>query len=115
MPSDLDCALDAAMDQLTAPGGLLETVTVASDGVAYTGFRHAPPSLPAFFAQYCTRHADLEFIVEDDLRLTFAQVHDAGTARGAGPDRAATGSSLATGSGSPRAIRPTGSCSTWRC
>jgi long-chain acyl-CoA synthetase len=76
MPSELDLALNAVMDGLVAPGGPLETVTVERARVQYPAFRHAPPSLPAYFAHYCADHADAEFLVDGDLRLTFGQVHD---------------------------------------
>ena len=75
MPSELDSALGAVMDALTAPGGPLEVVAVERGGLSYPAFRHAPPSLPAYFAHYCAQHGDAEFLVDGDLRLTFGQVH----------------------------------------
>ncbi len=75
MPSELDTALKAVMDRLTVPGGPLELVTVERGGLAYPAFKHAPPSLPAFFAHYCAQHADALFLIEGELRLTFGQVH----------------------------------------
>ncbi len=75
MPSELDLALNAVMDRLTAAGGPLETTTIERGGTAYRAFKHAPPSLPAYFAHYCAQHADAEFLVDGNLRLTFGEVH----------------------------------------
>ena len=75
MPSELDRALMAVMEGLTASGGPLEVVTAERGGHFYPAFKHAPPSLPAYFAHYCAQHADALFIVDGDLRLTFGQVH----------------------------------------
>jgi long-chain acyl-CoA synthetase len=75
MASELDAALKAVMDRLTAPGAPLETITVQRDGMDYTAFKNAPPSLPAYFAHYCAQHADLPFLIDGELRLTFGEAH----------------------------------------
>lgn len=75
MPSDLDRELDAVMDALTAPGGPLETEPFVRGGQTYPVFKAAPPHLPALFAHYCATHADLPFLVDGNLRLTFAETH----------------------------------------
>jgi long-chain acyl-CoA synthetase len=75
MASELDRQLNAIMDQLTAPGGPLETEPFARFGRQLPVLKHAPPTLSAFFAHYCTQHADLEFLVDGDIRLSFAEVH----------------------------------------
>ena len=76
MASELDAALKAVMDRLTAPGAPLETMTVQRDGMDYTAFRNAPPSLAAYFAHYCAQHSDIPFLVDGDLRLTFGEAYD---------------------------------------
>lgn len=73
MPSELDLRLNAIMDALTAPGAPLETAPFTRDGVTVPVLKMAPPSLPALFAHYCTQHGEATFLVDGDLRLTFAQ------------------------------------------
>ncbi len=75
MPSELDHELNAVMDALTAPGGLLETASIRRFGVDLPVLKGAPPHLPALFAHYCTEHADKCFLVDGNLRLTFGEVH----------------------------------------
>jgi acyl-CoA synthetase (AMP-forming)/AMP-acid ligase II len=75
MPSQLDRDLNAVMDQLTAPGALFETVTIERNGISLPSFKNAPPSLPALFAIFCHEHAAKEFLVDGDVRLTFAETH----------------------------------------
>ncbi|MEP6868054.1 MAG: class I adenylate-forming enzyme family protein [Novosphingobium sp.] len=75
MASELDLDLSAAMDALTAPGGPLETTTLHRFGRDLPVLKGAPPHLPALFDHYCAQHADLVYLVDGDLRLTFAQVH----------------------------------------
>lgn len=75
MPSQLDLQLRAIMDALTAPGALLETTSHERGGVSYPVLKIAPESLPAFFDRFCAQHGDADFLVEGNLRLSFAQVH----------------------------------------
>jgi long-chain acyl-CoA synthetase len=75
MASELDKTLGAIMDRLTAPGGPLETVNVERGGAILPMFKLAPPSLPAYFAHYCTQFADRPFLVDGDVRLSFAETH----------------------------------------
>ncbi|MBS0502750.1 MAG: acyl--CoA ligase [Proteobacteria bacterium] len=75
MPSELDIRLDAIMDQLTGPGGPLPLTTFEQDGVTYPMIATAPPSLPPYFQLFSMQHADKEFLVCGDERLTFAQVY----------------------------------------
>ncbi len=77
MPTELDKSLDAIMDRLTAPGAPAETVPFARNGVEMPVLKNAPPSMVHYFAHYCAEHADLEFLVDADNRLTFAQAFDA--------------------------------------
>jgi len=75
MPSDLDRELAASIARITAPGSPFETGFVERGGVRLPAFVRAPETLPAFFEHYCDRHGDAEFLVDGDLRLSFAQAH----------------------------------------
>ena len=73
MASELDRQLMAIMDQLVAPGGQFETSPVTRDGQTYPAFIHAPPSLPGLYAFSVERYGDAPFLVDGDLRLSFAE------------------------------------------
>jgi acyl-CoA synthetase (AMP-forming)/AMP-acid ligase II len=75
MASQLDRDLSAAMDALTAPGGPLETTPLHRFGRDLPALKGAPPNLRSLFDHYCAQHGDLPFLVDGDLRLSFAQVH----------------------------------------
>jgi long-chain acyl-CoA synthetase len=75
MASEIDGLLNAAMDRLTAPGGPLECETVIDRGNSYPAFKHAPPSLPAMFAATCAQHGDAPFLIDGNIRLSFAETH----------------------------------------
>ena len=75
MASEIDGQFNAIMDQLTAPGGPLECETVMCGGIGYPAFKLAPPSLPAMFAATCARHGAATFLVDGEVRLTFAETH----------------------------------------
>jgi len=79
MPSQLDLDLERAFERHSGPGGLLETAPfhVARFGVDMPLLVQAPPALPQFFAYFCAVNADKEFIVDGDVRLTFAQAYAA--------------------------------------
>ena len=80
MASELDIALNAVMDQLSVPGAPLETVPFERFGRTLPMFKHAPPHLPAYFEMYCAQHGDATFLVDGDLRMSFAEVHAAARA-----------------------------------
>ena len=73
MPSQLDDELKAVMDALTAPGAPLETIPFEREGTMLTALKNAPPSLPALFDRYCAEHGAKPFLVDGDVRLTFAE------------------------------------------
>lgn len=75
MPSELDRAFNSIMDALTAPGAPLETEMLARGNHAVPVLKNAPVTLRDFFAHYCAQHGDLPFLVDGDLRLSFAEVH----------------------------------------
>ena len=73
MPSELDARLGAIIDALTAPGASAETARFERGGVPCTVLKDAPASLPALFERYCTQFGPAEFLVDGEVRLTFAQ------------------------------------------
>ncbi len=76
MASELDRQLREIMDKLTAPGGQFETKTVSRGGRDYPAFVHAPPTLPALYAFAAKQYGDTPFLVDGDVRLSFAQTFD---------------------------------------
>lgn len=80
MPSELDRRLASTIAQITGPGTLFETATVERSGVSLPFYRDAPATLPGLFDRFCAQHGDAEFLVDGDLRLSFAELH--GLARG---------------------------------
>ena len=72
--------MGAVMAALTAPGAPFETTMVVHHGHGVPAFARAPASLPALFAPFCAEHADAEFLVAGDLRLTFGETYAAARA-----------------------------------
>ncbi|HVR89905.1 MAG TPA: class I adenylate-forming enzyme family protein [Novosphingobium sp.] len=77
MASELDTALSDVMTRLTASGGPLETEPFERFGRTIPLLKHAPPTLVAYLDHYCAQHAAAEFIVDGEVRLTYAQIHAA--------------------------------------
>jgi len=75
MPTELDRRMDAGLAKLTGPGGPLSLGEVNAYGQTLPIIASAPPSLPYYFAHYCTEHADKTFLVAGAERLTFAEVY----------------------------------------
>ncbi|MFQ3666675.1 MAG: class I adenylate-forming enzyme family protein [Sphingomonadaceae bacterium] len=76
--TELDHALDAAIAAITAPGGQLGVGRATIRGVDLPVFENAPPSLREFLDFFLPAHADKEFLVYQEERLTFADVrHEA--------------------------------------
>ena len=73
MRSELDTALDDVVARLTAPGQMLETVPFERFGRQLPMLKNAPPTLPVLFETYCAQHGEAEFLVDGEIRLTFAQ------------------------------------------
>jgi len=73
MPTQLDQDMDRLITGLTAPGMPFETDTIERHGTQLPVFKNAPPTLAHYFAHFCTEHADLEFLVDGDIRLTFGE------------------------------------------
>lgn len=84
MATELDQALNSIMDALVEPGQPFETVPHDLLGQKMPAFKNAPPSLAHYFAHYCHEHADLTFLVDGDIRLTFGETYAAAQAVAAG-------------------------------
>jgi long-chain acyl-CoA synthetase len=75
MPSALDLRVDKITAALTAQGGPVALSSHRQFGVDLPMVSTAPPNLPLYLAHFCAQHADKEFLVAGEERLTFAQVH----------------------------------------
>ena len=64
-----------ALNRITASGTPFEIGFVEHGGVPLRIYSRAPATLPALFDHYCALHDTAEFIVDGDVRLTFAEVH----------------------------------------
>ena len=84
MATELDNALANVTDRLTAPGAPLETVPYERFGRQLPMLKGAPPTLVAMFDHFCAQHGAAEFIVDGDIRLTFAEIHEAARAVASG-------------------------------
>jgi long-chain acyl-CoA synthetase len=73
MPTDLDRAIDAVVSRLMSDDGPLAIDHVEKFGVKMPVLAKAPSTLRDFFEYHCSVHADAEFLVDNDLRLTFGQ------------------------------------------
>ena len=72
--TELDKAMDEAVAMITAPGGQLAVGKASIRGAALPVFDHAPPSLREFIDMFLPAHAEKEFLVYQDDRMTFADV-----------------------------------------
>ncbi|MFM5918493.1 MAG: class I adenylate-forming enzyme family protein [Novosphingobium sp.] len=77
MTTELDKSLESIVTRITAPGELLETDKIERFGRTLPILKNAPPTLSAYFEHFCAQHGDTEFLVDGDIRTTFAQVHAA--------------------------------------
>lgn len=77
MPSELDNALNDAAARLTAPGAPLETELFDRGGWSVPMIKGAPPSLAHYIEMYTAAHGAVDFLVDGDIRLSFAQVGQA--------------------------------------
>jgi len=67
--------MDVITAKLTGAGGPMAIGMVEQDGRMLPVITTAPPSLPDYFAHFCAQHADTEFLVAGDERLTFAETY----------------------------------------
>ncbi|WP_397591212.1 class I adenylate-forming enzyme family protein [Sphingorhabdus sp.] len=84
MPSQLDLAIDATINRLMANDGPLAVTYAAKNGVQMPVFAKAPGNMADYFAFFCATHADKEFLVDGDIRLSFAETYGAARALAGG-------------------------------
>ncbi|MFN3423957.1 MAG: class I adenylate-forming enzyme family protein [Novosphingobium meiothermophilum] len=77
MKTELDLAMDSAFNALTAEGAMFHTVPIHRFGRDLPMIAAAPPHLPAYFAYFCATHGEKTFIVDGDIRLSFADIYKA--------------------------------------
>ena len=77
MATELDQMMDEAIQALTGEGGMLPLTTFEKHGQKLPMIASAPPALSHFFAYFCMQHADAEFLVDGETRLTFGQSYAA--------------------------------------
>ncbi len=82
--SELDVVIDKTLAALTQPGQLLELDTINKFGVDMPIFKNAPQNVSDYFAYFCHQHADKEFLVDGDIRLTFGEAYAAARALAGG-------------------------------
>tara|TARA_R110000824_G_scaffold3839_12_gene18417 strand:- start:20278 stop:21987 length:1710 start_codon:yes stop_codon:yes gene_type:complete len=82
--SELDVLIDKTLEVLTQPGQLLELDTINKYGVDMPIFKNAPQNVSDYFAYFCHLHADKEFLVDGDIRLTFGETYAAARALAGG-------------------------------
>ena len=77
MPTDLDIAIDATVARLMGDDGPLSITHIEKYGVQLPMITKAPTNLSDYYAFFCATHADKEFLVDGDVRLTFGQCYAA--------------------------------------
>tara|TARA_R110001606_G_scaffold129935_5_gene264888 strand:- start:3879 stop:5588 length:1710 start_codon:yes stop_codon:yes gene_type:complete len=82
--SELDVLIDKTLEVLTQPGQLLELDTINKYGVDMPIFKNAPQNVSDYFTYFCHLHADKEFLVDGDIRLTFGETYAAARALAGG-------------------------------
>ncbi len=84
MPTALDQAIDSTVARLMDNDGPLAVTHVEKYGVQIPMIAKAPANLRDYFAMFCAMNAEKEFLVDGDLRLTFADCHSAARALAGG-------------------------------
>ena len=77
MPTELDLAINATITRLMENDGPLTISHVEKYGVQMPMLAKAPANLADYFAFFCATHADKEFLVDGECRLTFGQTYAA--------------------------------------
>jgi acyl-CoA synthetase (AMP-forming)/AMP-acid ligase II len=84
MPSQLDLAIDATIKGLLAYNAQLADNKTEKYGIQMPVFAKAPGNMADYFAFFCATHADKEFLVDGDIRLSFAETYGAARALAGG-------------------------------
>jgi acyl-CoA synthetase (AMP-forming)/AMP-acid ligase II len=74
MRTELDQKMDAVMAAMTGEGGQLPLAQVERFGRQLPYIAAAPPTLNAYFQHFGAQHADTEFLIAGDERLTYGQI-----------------------------------------
>jgi long-chain acyl-CoA synthetase len=77
MPTDLDRAIEATIARLMSDDGPLTIDYVEKFGVKMPFLTRASPTLRDFFEVHCKAHGDAEFLVDQEIRLTYGQAYAA--------------------------------------
>jgi acyl-CoA synthetase (AMP-forming)/AMP-acid ligase II len=77
MATELDQMMQTIMDSLTAEGGQLATIPYQKYGQDLPMLAAAPPAMSHYFAHFCAQHGDAEFLIDGDIRLSFAETYAA--------------------------------------
>ena len=84
MPSDLDRAIEATVQRLMENDGPLSVVSVEKFGQQLPVLKHAPANLRDYLSYFSALNADKEFLVDGEIRLTFAECYAAARALAGG-------------------------------
>ena len=84
MPSQLYLAIYATITRLMDNDGPLSLTYVEKYGVQMPVFAKAPGNMSDYLAFFCATHADKEFLVDGDIRLSFAETYSAARALAGG-------------------------------
>ncbi len=84
MPTDLDLAIDATVKRLMDNDGPLTVDYIEKFGVQMPMLTKAPATLSDYYQHFCATHADKEFLVDGDIRLTFGETYAAARAVASG-------------------------------
>ena len=77
MPSMLDMAIDATVSRMMQDDGPLAVKMIRKWDRDIPMIANAPADLAQYYAYFCNMHADKEFLIDGDIRLTFAQTYAA--------------------------------------
>ncbi|MEA3063993.1 MAG: steroid-24-oyl-CoA synthetase [Sphingomonadales bacterium] len=76
MPSELDRKFDAALAQVTGPGGRIQ---LGEDAEGRKIVANLPPTLPGMFDAFCALHAGTVAVIADGERLSFSELNEQAT------------------------------------
>ncbi len=74
MATELDRAIEAIGARFMSDDGPLAIGQVEKFGQTMPFLKKASPTLRDFFETHCTTHAEKEFLIDQDIRLTFGEV-----------------------------------------
>jgi long-chain acyl-CoA synthetase len=84
MPTQLDKTIDATVKRLMSDGGPLTLGYIEKFGVQLPILAKVPATLADYYTHFCAIHADKEFLVDGDIRLTFGECFAAARALAGG-------------------------------